>query len=173
MQLNKNLEMTDLGMQAIVGLKGSNAAAWLLEQGIDIPDKANHWAKLGQDGMVLRLGMSEFLIQDANTTTIEKNLSIAMEAHAGVYHVPRADVSLQLKGDGVMSLLSQICRLNIDQVTQNNTVVMTQVAGVPAILLKASPQASIYRLWFDFSYQTYMTETITKLAKVNIDFEYV
>lgn len=181
MLLNKNLEMIDLSMHEVVGIKGNNATAWLTQQGIEVPSAPNHWIKLGQDGMVLRLGMNEYLIQQVSSKdnhetqsiipTIENSLSKEMNEHAGVYRVPRADTSLLLKGDGVAFLLSQICRLNIEQALLGNALVMTQIAGISAILLKESQQVDAYRLWFDLSYQTYMTETITNLTNVNINFE--
>lgn len=181
MLLNKSLEMIDLSEHEVIGIKGNNATAWLTQQGIEVPSAPNHWIRLGQDGIVLRLGMNEYLIQEVSSKdnhetpsfipTIENSLSTVMNEHVGVYRVPRADVSLLLKGDGVAFLLSQICRLNIEQDLLSNALVMTQVAGISAILLKESQQAGIYRLWFDLSYQAYMTETITNLTKVNSNFE--
>jgi sarcosine oxidase, subunit gamma len=183
MLLNKDLEMIDLSMHAALGIKGSYASAWLEQQGIEVPSAPNYWIKLNQNCMVLRLGMNEFLIQEVGSTinqeaqalivTLENNLSNVMEDYAGVYRVPRADASLLLKGDGVAPLLSQMCRLNIEQDIQGHALVMTQVAGVSAILLKESEQGNVYKLLFDLSYQAYMTETIANLAKVNIDFELV
>jgi len=173
------MEMIDFSAQASIGIKGAHAASWLSAQQISVPQKPNHWVLHNETHLVLRLGMQELLIQqiagkdnshpDDCLATLEsslaRNLHDTNHEKEGVYHVPRADSLMQLTGHGVLDLLAQTCRLNISNELQDHALVMTQVAGINAILLKV--QAVTY-LWFDQSYHAYMVETITELTKQSL-----
>ncbi len=183
MLLNQTIEVIDCSSQPSLGIKGPGAADWLIKQNIMVPTAPNHWVVHHDEAIVLRLGVSEFLIQQTlnkeshasalSFDMLEASLIKKMDAYSGVYHVPRADTSIQLKGDDVPNLLSQVCRLDVQQLLQDNALVMTQIAGINAILLKASTQPETYRLWFDFSYRNYLLETLTSLAKAMTDIELV
>ncbi len=179
MLLNKTIEVIDCSSQPSLGIKGSGAADWLIEQNIIIPSVPNHWVAHHDEVIVLRLGVSEFLVQQTLSNgshaleMLEASLIKKMDAYSGVYHVPRADTSLQLKGGDVPNLLSKVCRLDVQQLLQDNALVMTQIAGINAILLKASTQPQTYHLWFDFSYQNYLLETLASLATAMTDIELV
>jgi sarcosine oxidase subunit gamma len=150
------------------GIKGSNAALWLQQQGITTPDSANHWVQSSQGTMVLRLGQGEFLIEDQSGGQVVAQLLAASKAKPpGVYVVPRADATFRLNGEGVERVLAKICMLDITHELQANALLMTQVAGVSAVLLKeGSGEQSSYRLWCDVSYQAYMLNTLSNMASL-------
>lgn len=174
MQSN-DIKIISSGAQDCFGLKGSGAAKWLQEQNIQVPDAPNHWVQQNERHLLLRLGSDAFLLQaidpqdqlqpDALIAKLELCLSIKPLESTGVYRVPHADSFLQLSGDGVADLLSQVCRLDTHHVLQNNALVISQIAGVNATLLKASSHPEVYYLWFDVSYQDYMVKTMMHLAK--------
>ncbi len=174
MQSN-DIKLINSGVQDCIGLKGASAAKWLREQNIPVPNAPNHWVQYDEDHLVLRLGTDAFLLQaltsqdqqqpDQLITKLELCLTIKQHESTGVYRVPRADALLQLTGDGIADLLSQVCRLDTQHVLQNNALVITQIAGVNATLLKASASPEVYYLWFDVSYQDYMVNTMMHLAK--------
>ncbi|OYW26936.1 MAG: methylglutamate dehydrogenase, partial [Methyloversatilis sp. 12-65-5] len=47
------------------GVKGAGAAAWLNAQGIDTPTQPNSFLQLADGTLVARLGLTEYLIEDA------------------------------------------------------------------------------------------------------------
>lgn len=178
MQLSKSVQMLDLSAQPVIGIKGAASAQWLNKQGFSVPTLPNHWVKQSEQCLILRLGSNEYLLQQlsiqANQNSfdlIEKTLINKSKESAGIYHVPRADASIQLIGDGVDLLLSQVCRLDIENELQEQALLITHIAGVNAILLKATEQPNSYRFWFDQSYQSYIVETLTKLANAMTDIE--
>jgi hypothetical protein len=169
-----SIEMLDLHAQACLGIKGRHAADWLAAQHIQVPKTPNHWVQHEENHLVLRFGNDEFLLQqiatrnqsqtDAFLEDLKQRLASNLHEITGVYLVPRADACLQLSGNEVDHLLAQVCRLDTQQLLNNQALVMTQFAGVNGILLKASIQPDVYRLWFDISYQAYMEETIMQLV---------
>ncbi|MDX1916078.1 MAG: hypothetical protein SFU55_10875 [Methylophilus sp.] len=141
-----------------LGIKGPNAAIWLQQQGIPIPESANTWL-MHPSGYVLRLGQGEFLIEGAATTQLHKALENKV---TGVYFVPRAYVAFELSGAGAKDMMAQICALNTTELLLDNALLMTQVAGVSAILINDSNR---YRFWCDVSYQDYIEHTLSNITE--------
>jgi sarcosine oxidase, subunit gamma len=170
MNTSQKILITDVSTQPKFGVKGKQASDWLQKQGIDAPTSPNHWVSTKSGCLVMRLGSSEFFVEDSFDG---KSVSMLCEAintkSANVYFVPHADASFTLSGEGVLSLLTQVCMLDVPHELQQNQLIMTQVAGVSAVLLKQSTNGvDIYRLWCDGSYQRYMFDTLTHLAN-NVD----
>ncbi len=107
----------------------------------------------------MRLGQSEFLIEGTAITQLHKALK---NRASGVYMVPRADVACELSGASAKDLMAQICALNTSQLLLGNALLMTQVAGVSAILINDSNR---YRFWCDVSYQDYIEHTLSNIAE--------
>ncbi|MDX2217128.1 MAG: hypothetical protein SFY66_27925 [Oculatellaceae cyanobacterium bins.114] len=55
--------IADLSYLRRFGIKGSGAIAWLAQQGFPIPAQPNSWNALPNGDIIVRLGMSEFLIE--------------------------------------------------------------------------------------------------------------
>jgi sarcosine oxidase, subunit gamma len=165
MRANANMVLTDLSTRSRFGVKGPNASKWLSAQGFALPEQPNSWVATA-DAMLLRLGMNEFLIEASNNHFHIDALTAAMQsAGAGVYAVPRADAAFQISGDAVTDLLSEICMLDTTKLNINS-LLMTQVAGISAILLKLpNTQETSYRIWCDGSYHHYMHDTLSTIAK--------
>jgi len=157
------------------GVKGPQAAQWLEQRNIAPPAGNNSWATSGSGegtSLVLCLGSSEFLIeQQLNNTSngLPDDRSLSQPIAAGVYRVQRNDAAFILSGSRIQDLLSELCLLDLrEQALAGDAVVMTQVAGVSATLLRQPSPGKhggmVFRLWCDGSYGAYMWQTLTQLA---------
>ena len=157
------------------GVKGPQAEQWLTQRNIALPAANNSWASSGTGegtSLVLRLGSSEFLIeQQLNNTSngLPDDRSLSQPIAAGVYRVQRNDAAFILSGSRIQDLLSELCLLDLrDKALAGDAVVMTQVAGISATLLRqpapGNQTRTVYRLWCDGSYGAYMWQTLTQLA---------
>jgi sarcosine oxidase, subunit gamma len=159
------LTITDVSNLARYGVKGAQAATWLAKHGIKIPEAPNAWELSGQT-LVMRLGSSEFLLEDqAGGEACKKLLADTMRV-PNVYKVPRADAAYLLAGSDVINLLSELCALDLrENSLLENDVVMTQVAGISATILRQTINGEIvYRLWCDGTYAAFMSHTLTEIA---------
>jgi sarcosine oxidase, subunit gamma len=159
------LSITDVSELVRYGVKGPQAANWLAKHKVLIPAKANAWVLSG-NAIVMRLGVSEFLIEDQQGGETCGSLVADSLRVAGVYKVPRVDASYILAGSGVLNLLSEVCALDLSESTlQENDVIMTQVAGISATLLRQTVNnETVYRLWCDGTYGVYMKHVLLEIA---------
>ena len=164
------LAITDVSSLARYGVKGAQAANWLAKHGVAIPNQPNSWVLSGQT-LVMRLGSSEFLLEDQlleNQTggeTCNKLLADTLRV-PNVYKVPRADAAYLLAGSAVLNLLSELCALDLrESALSENDVVMTQVAGISATILRQTlNNETVYRLWCDGTYNIYMQQVLDEIA---------
>ena len=166
MQAPNNLvDISDVSNLQRYGVKGPLAAKWLASHGVVLPAKANTWVLSGQ-AIVMRLGASEFLIEDQADGGVCDNLAADTLRVAGVYKVPRADTAYQLVGSGVLDLFAELCPLDLRETAlAENDVIMTQVAGISATFLRQTiDNKMIYRLWCDGTYGAYMQHTLADIA---------
>ena len=161
------LGVTDVSCFRRFSVKGPQAAAWLVSQKIQIPTDSNAWVEY-EDSLILRLGSNEFLIEDQyNGHVCEKLASFNQAITAGVYKVQRADAAFILSGREVLNMLSELCMLDLrDSALASNTVVMTQIAGISATLLRQQLNGEqVYRVWCDGTYGSYMWDMLLEVAK--------
>jgi sarcosine oxidase subunit gamma len=159
------LTITDVSSLARYGVKGAQAATWLAKHGVKIPAAPNTWV-LHEQTMVMRLGSSEFLLEDQTGGEVCKKLLAETKRVPNVYKVPRADAAYLLAGSTVLNLLSELCALDLrENSLLENDVVMTQVAGISATILRQTiNNEPVYRLWCDGTYAAFMTHTLTEIA---------
>jgi sarcosine oxidase, subunit gamma len=159
------LTITDVSNLARYGVKGAQAATWLDKHGIKIPEAPNTWVLSGQT-LVMRLGSTEFLLEDQTGGEVSKKLLADTVRVPNVYKVPRADAAYLLAGSDVLNLLSELCALDLrENSLLENDVVMTQVAGISATILRQTINGeTVYRLWCDGTYSTYMRHVLDEIA---------
>lgn len=158
--------VTDVSCLDRFGVKGKGAADWLVKQGVALPEQANTWLET-ENTLVLRLGMSEFLIEAQPDNDVCKKLEQAIKEHPkDVYYVARADASFYISGDNVLDMFSELCKLDLsDRVFKFGDVLMTQVADISATLThQAINSKQIYRLWCDGTLGAYMWKVLHQLA---------
>jgi sarcosine oxidase, subunit gamma len=159
------LSITDLSTLTRYGVKGPHAAKWLADRGVAIPKAANAWLQKDKT-LVMRLGASEFLIEDQADGKVCEKLAADKVRVAGVYKVPHADAAYLLAGSKVLNLLSEICALDLrESALQANGLMMTQIAGISATVLRQTINVeSIYRIWCDGTYGAHMRHVLDEIA---------
>ncbi|GBG13466.1 uncharacterized protein NMK_1013 [Novimethylophilus kurashikiensis] len=159
--------IADISCLSRFGVKGPNAVQWLRAHKVDLPEERNSWVATSSGAVVLRLGNSEFLIEDSPTSSLAPSLASDPPKMFGVYTVRRSDASLVLSGSRVQELLAEVCTLDLsEKALGKNAVVMTQVAGISATVLRQSLNGeTVYRLWCDGTYGTYMWHTLVEIAE--------
>ena len=162
----KVLGITDVSCFERYGIKGPQASKWLADHELAIPSNPNSWTLCNQKNLVLRLGSSEFLIEDQLGGSASKKLAADITRVDGLYPVARADAAFILSGSEVPNLLSELCSLDLrDTALLANDVVMTQVAGISAIVMRQNLNGEqVYRLWCDGTYGSYMWEMLLEIA---------
>lgn len=144
------------------GLKGPNAEAKLKALGITVPSAPNRWSIHEEDFLVMRVGVSEFIIEILQSSTSFEQLKAALTQYQhGACPVARYDASWQIEGEIVVDLLAELCMLDLPHETRDNQVCLTQLAGINATVIQQ--QAQQFRIWCDGSYQTYMQEVFAQL----------
>jgi sarcosine oxidase subunit gamma len=161
-----HLGIADLSFLTRFGVKGANAAEWLANQGMPIPDRPNTWHCLPESGMIARLGLTEFLIEDSVNSAIAPQLATACQSPAKVYPILRSDLALGLVGDRLNHLLRQTCSFNFQALSLGDRpVVLTSMIGVAVtVILGERNGQSFYRIWCDGTFGTYFWQTLIEIA---------
>lgn len=159
------LSLADISRQSRFGCKGPGAIKWLTAQGVPVPAQPNTVCALGNgQGRVLRLGMTEFLIE--GDAALLDSLSTAPRA-SGVYPVLRQDACLLLQGRQLRSLLLQSCNVNFDALDLAAApVVLTSMVGVGVTVMPEKINGALaYRVWCDGTYGDYLWQTLRTIAE--------
>ena len=158
------LGIADVSLRPRFGLKGPGAAAWLAEAGVPLPSAPNQFVFLPQGGFVLRLGMTEYLIESPDAAWVA-DLSQRPRT-AGVYLVLRQDAALMLSGEQLSSLWVQVCNVDLRRLHEGLTVVLTSMAGVGVTVLAVDrPQGPLFHVWCDGTFGPYLSETLCGIAE--------
>lgn len=162
----QQLGVCDVSCFARFGIKGPAAQAWLVAQGVQIP-APNGWAEQSGGALVLRLGNSEFLVEDQPGSALCQALAAADAGGTGLYRVTRYDAALILSGREAQNLLSELCTLDLSpKGLAASALVMTQMAGISATVLRQNLGGeAVYRVWCDGTYGPYLWETLLDIAK--------
>lgn len=167
-QLQQRLALSDASCLERCGLKGPRAAEWLQAQGLPVPEQHNHWASLPGGGYIMRLGMSEFFLEDgpqgASVATVRQALGAGA---SGVYPVLRQDAAIVAGGPDIQDLLVQTCNVNFVAATRDpSLVVMTSMVGVSVVVIRAELNgAPVYRIWCDGTFGHYIWETLLEITQ--------
>lgn len=159
------LGIADLSFLPRFGVKGIGAEAWLATQSIPIPDRPNSWYPLASEGIIARLGTSEFLIEDS---TIAPQLTKACKsAPDKVYPVLRQDLAIALIGTKVNELLLQTCSFNFQALSiAERPVILTSMVGVNVTVIQCDRQGlPVYRIWCDCTFGEYLWQTLLAIAR--------
>jgi sarcosine oxidase subunit gamma len=163
-EIIKTLGIADLSSLARFGVKGAGAAAWLAEYGIAV-ERPNSWAALADGGLVLRLGLGEYLIEEHTNRIVSRLANYSYPAQ--VYPVLRQDLALALWGNRVADLLLQTCNINFRAlVLSEQRVVLTTMIGVAVTILPGERDGlPFYRIWCDGTFGSYFWHTILEIAQ--------
>ncbi len=164
---SKTLCICDVSCLERFGVKGPNAANWLQTAGITLPSSTNSWVLQKNGSLLMRLGNSEFLLEDRLENTLAKTLDDTVVEQVGVHKVIRNDASFIVCGEATEGLFAEVCAIDLDGDTlQENRLVMTAIAGVSVTLLKQSLNGQpVYRLWCDGTFGPYLWKTLVDIIE--------
>ena len=153
-----------------LGLKGPRAAEWLQQRGLILPALPNSWRALDdRNGLVARLGASEFFIEQQAGAGSEELARELESPHEGVYPVLREDRAFVLQGANADAVLLEMCNVNFARVSRSDRhVVMTMMIGIAVLVIPQdgagndAPKANggCYRIWCDPSYGDYFWSSL-------------
>jgi sarcosine oxidase subunit gamma len=153
----RTLGLCDLSALRKLGLKGRGAADWLTAQGIDVPSDTFGARQQEPEGIAVRLGEDECLLESGLSGGPVVALSERFDpAQPNTYRVERQDATFVLTGSSALQVMSQVCGANFAEVTAWR-LVYSRVAGVSAALL-ATPRDEVphYRIWVDPTVAPYL-----------------
>jgi len=159
--------LADLSFLPRFGLKGPAAEQWLQSLDVLCPAKANSWTLLPGEGVIARLGRSEFFLEDGVPGTTVGAIRTALgSAVPGVFPVMRQDAAFALAGVRVNELLVQTCNVNFAEYDpEERFAVMTQMIGVSVLAIRTdNRKMPYYRIWCDPTFAPYFWETISEIA---------
>lgn len=162
------LGIADVSCLTRFGVKGTNAADWLLSQSITTPDRPNTWNTLPDGGIIARLGLTEFFIEDSLQSRFAVNLAEAcQQPPAKVYPVLRQDAAIVLCGAAINELLLQTCSFNFRALSlMARPVILTSMVGVAVTILPGERDGQpFYRIWCDGTYGAYIWETLRAIVE--------
>jgi sarcosine oxidase subunit gamma len=150
------------------GVKGPRAAELLRQLGLNVPGQPNCWAPLRAEdrddspNVIGRLGSSEFFIEEEGAASGIAALEQRLPQETGAWPVLREDFALALGGDRARDALAEVCNVDFAALPlAQKPVVMTLMAGVAVLVL---PQGSLYRIWCDPSFGSYLWETLSAIS---------
>lgn len=160
------LGIADVSFLTRFGVKGAGAAAWLASQEIPIPDRPNTWCQVQQGGIVARLGMSEFLIEDSLDSQVASRLA-ACQLPVKVYPVLRQDAAIALCGTEINHLLRQTCSINFRALAlAERPLVLTSMVGVTVTVIPNERDGKpFYRIWCDRTFGAYLWRTLLAISE--------
>ena len=192
---NSSVAIADLSCFTRFGVKGPSAAEWLAQQGVPIPTHPNTWCPLSNDGIIARLGMTEFLLEagipgfdfpftggevDAQSSPFEGGFrgisdssiitrltQAAQDPPPQVYPVLRQDLAIALSGSAINDLLLQTCSFNFRALSlADHPVVLTSMIGVTVTVIPSDRDGiPFYRLWCDSTFGVCFWETLLAIVQ--------
>ena len=146
------------------GVKGSGAAVWLAEMGVEIPQAVYESRSLPEGGLIVRVGKDEFFLEAGRLDQSLASLRESLPEPSNFTPVIREDASLRVNGSGSLELFAQTCGHPLFE-SPVDQIVFTRVAGVNCGILPQSQGGQTqYRVWFDPSYAVYLAETLLQIA---------
>ena len=157
-----SLAIADASHLRRTGLKGPQAATQLAALGLPVPPRPNTWLPLAGSGLIARLGLTEYLVEDDGSRTA--GMTSASDA-AGAYPVMRADTALVLAGPHAGEVMLQTCNVNFATL-QRGELALTSMAGVSVLVIPLRfAQAPLIRIWCDPSYGPYLYRTLLGIVE--------
>lgn len=163
---NQVLGISDVSCLNRFGVKGPQAVAWLQAAGVTLPQGSNSWCE-HNGSLVLRLGNTEFLVEDSLGSDVAETLTATAVSEQGVHKVMRNDAAFIVSGELTSALFSEVCAIDLnDSALDENHLVMTVIAGVSVTLLKQELKGqSVYRIWCDGTFGPYLWKTLLEISE--------
>ena len=159
----QGLTLCDASALPRFGVCGPRATEWLAEQAVAVPETILAVQSLPPDGLCLRVGQSEFIVEDGPEGTAASELSRALGPGLdGVYPVLRQEAQILLRGHRASEVLAQVCA--VDFRDPADQLFFTRLAGVSCALLPLRSQAC-FRIWVDATHAVYLWQTLLQIVR--------
>ncbi len=161
-QNSRILGICDVSCLDRFGLKGPKAAEWLQTSGMKLPATANSWVLQDSGSLLMRLGNTEFLLEDSLENDLARMFSNKALDGGGIHKVIRSDAAFIVSGERTAALFSEVCAIDLDNgMLGDNRLVMTVIAGVSATIIKQALKGQpVYRIWCDGTFGPYLWKTL-------------
>ncbi len=161
-QNSRILGICDVSCLDRFGLKGPKAAEWLQTSGMKLPATANSWVLQDSGSLLMRLGNTEFLLEDSLENDLARMFSNKALDGGGIHKVIRSDAAFIVSGERTAALFSEVCAIDLDNgMLGDNRLVMTVIAGVSATIIKQTLKGQpVYRIWCDGTFGPYLWKTL-------------
>lgn len=163
---NGSLTIKDATTYSRVGFRGKGAEAFLISQGMPIPNNVNQTC-LDQSGvMVLRLSQTEFWIIGINNDhdSLIHSLEVSANNVHNLYRLycQHSHALLLLQGDNIPLMLAKLCGVDLsNNAFGTGSIAQTSVARVNAIVAYEKIQAdNLYLVLCDIAYSQFMWDAL-------------
>lgn len=159
---HETLSICDVSSLNRFGVKGPQSAAWLQAAGVTLPEGTNSWTSQDNGSLVMRLGNTEFLVEDQPENTLCQTLNDTAVETNGVHKIIRNDAAFIVSGKLTSALFSEVCEIDLEGgALEDNRLVMTVIAGMSATMLKQTlNNQPVYRIWCDGTFGPYLWKTL-------------
>ena len=160
------LGLCDLSALPKLGLKGGGAVGWLGAQGIDVPAEIFGARRLQPEGIMVRAGNDECLVEGGLSGEPVVSLSERLgSAQENAYRAERQDATFIVTGSSALRVISQVCGVNFEEAPAWR-LVYSRVAGVSAALLP-TPEDDVpqYRIWVDPTSAPYLWGQLFQICR--------
>jgi hypothetical protein len=162
----EHLTLRNLGPTPKLGVKGPGAEAWLINQGIEVPLATYDTRCLEGEGLIARLGASDFILEGGTTDSVLPRLTMELaQFPTQVYRVERQDITILLVGSRALEVLAQLCSIDFRSAPVGR-VCLTRVGGINcAVLPQTSDEGPFFRLWVDYTYAVALREVLAEVTE--------
>jgi sarcosine oxidase gamma subunit len=135
--------------------------------GFDAPSVVYDAQPIVGGGLIVRLGGDEFMIESGSSelpSLLAKFDEYVAEDDRRVYRVEHQEATILLVGERAIDVMSQTCGINFLE-ARKRRLIFTRVAGVSCGVLPESFDDKVtYRIWVDYTYATYLWETLVEIC---------
>jgi len=168
LELAKSLALADASFLPRIVIKGPQAAAFLQNLGIPIPDGILKVSRLANGGLIARTGGSEFFLESGTAGWPSQAVQDGLASPSykeGVYPVLRQDASLIISGSRAGEMFRHASSYDFIGAVHND-LVFTPIAGVSCSVLRTTLNGlPAFCLWTDGTYGLYIWHTLLEVAK--------
>ncbi len=162
------LQLADVSFLSRFGIKGGGASNWLKANDILVPEHSNTWCPLPHGGLIARLGIAEFLIEDSPYSHyVSKLMLVCHPLPARVHPFLRQDLAIAISGEAVSEFLLQTCNIDFQSlVLSEHPVLRLSMMGVDATLLPEENDGKpACRIWCDGRFGGYVWKQFEVIAQ--------
>jgi len=159
------LTLCDAGVSSKLGIKGPDAEGFLATCEIDLPDQIYGARRLPDEGLIVRLGKDEFILESGRADKTVPEVASRLPSAAGrVFHVERQDATLLLIGAQAIDVLAQTCGVDFSD-SKERHLVLTRIAGVSCgIMPESIADRPAFRIWADYTYTIYLWDALAQIC---------